>query len=427
MKKFLALLCVSVCLTSMAGVQTLDRGRVLTAQRVVNRHEMALSGNQGMLNVSNSDMLGTRICMLHVYDWNESGGVVEVTAADPFYNGGWNTTIVNGDKEGYLTLQGGFTTIEVPQPIKVNYATNKVTLEAGDEPFAVVTGTTTIEGGSMTTTIDSTTYYYIVNEDWLVNYGALADVQGDILSDGSIHIADGFAIYVETVTVTTITKGSQSTQYTDETREVSQIFRDTWLLKPNGKHQYVRESDGVVCVADVYITQPNKDTVYVTNLYGFGGPRCYMLLAIDGTMTYPGQPLRDIVDSTAPGGDGMWYNTTLNGSTVTPGNVGNVTPQAITWGLTTPSDNNTWWQGWRNNRLYYTDGTLFDIPAAFLRGDVDNSGTVEISDVSVLIDALLTGDFSDINLDAADCDQDGDIAISDVSALLDYLLSGEWS
>ena len=413
----------------MAGVQPLDRTRVLTAPRVVNHQGMTRSAGQGMFSVSNNDMLGTRICMLHVYDCDDQPGGVEVTAADPFYKGGWNTTIVNGDQEGYLMLEGGFTTIEISQPLKVDYAAGKVTLEAGDEPFAVVTGSQTIESGAVTTTIDSTTSYYIVNEDWLVNYGNLADVEGDILADGSIHIAGGFAIYIETVTVTTITgKGSQSTQYTDVTRDVSQLFRDTWLLKPNGKHEYVRQSDGVTCVVDVYLKQSN-DTVYVTNLYGFGGPQCYMLLKSDGTMTYPCQPLRDIDDSTAPGGDGMWYNTTLNGSTVTPGNTGNVTPQAITWGLTTPYDNNTWWQGWSNNKLYFTDGTQFVIPAAFLRGDVDNDGEVAIADVSALIDALLSGNLGDsefFNSLAADCDQDGEISISDVSALIDYLLSGEW-
>ena len=431
MKKIVALLCVSVCLTSMAGVSSLDRASVLAATRVVNHHEMKPTATPGKLGVSNSDMLGTRICMLHVYDWNElTGGTVEVTEADPLYNGGWNTTIVNGAQQGYLTLEGGFTTIGISQPVKVDYAAGKVTLEAGDEPFAVVTGTTTIEGGAITTTIDSTTCYYIVNEDWLVNYGELADVQGEILADGSIHIADGFAIYVETTTVTTITgKGSQSTQYTDVTREVSQLFRDTWLLKPNGKHEFVRQSDGVTCVVDVYLTQPSKDMVYVTNLYGFGGPQCYMQLATDGTMTYPEQPLRDIVDSTAPGGDGMWYNATLNGSALIPGNVGNVTPQAITWGLTTPTDHNTTWQGWRNNKLYYTDGSQFEIPVAFIRGDVDNDGEVAISDVSVLIDALLSGNISDsafFNALAADCDQDGEIGISDASVLIDFLLTGVW-
>ena len=60
-----------------------------------------------------------------------------------------------------------------------------------------------------------------------------------------------------------------------------------------------------------------------------------------------------------------------------------------------------------------------------LRGDVDNDGNVEISDVTMLIDYLLGGDVR-INQEAADVDKDGLVDISDVSVLIDYLLSGEW-
>ncbi len=60
------------------------------------------------------------------------------------------------------------------------------------------------------------------------------------------------------------------------------------------------------------------------------------------------------------------------------------------------------------------------------RGDVNNDGEVTIADVTALIDYLLSGDDSGINLDAADCDVDGSVGISDVTALIDYLLSGGW-
>ena len=61
-----------------------------------------------------------------------------------------------------------------------------------------------------------------------------------------------------------------------------------------------------------------------------------------------------------------------------------------------------------------------------LRGDVDNDQVVEISDVTALIDYLLTGDVSEIYLNNADTDEDGGVAISDVSILIDYLLRGTW-
>ena len=56
-------------------------------------------------------------------------------------------------------------------------------------------------------------------------------------------------------------------------------------------------------------------------------------------------------------------------------------------------------------------------------GDVDGDGDVAIADVSALIDYLLNGDATGLNLDAADVDQDGEIAIADVSTLIDMLLN----
>ena len=61
-----------------------------------------------------------------------------------------------------------------------------------------------------------------------------------------------------------------------------------------------------------------------------------------------------------------------------------------------------------------------------LRGDVDGDGVVNISDLSALIDYLLSGDASIVNLANADCDQSGGVSIEDLSSLIDYLLSGHW-
>ena len=57
-------------------------------------------------------------------------------------------------------------------------------------------------------------------------------------------------------------------------------------------------------------------------------------------------------------------------------------------------------------------------------GDVDGDGFVGISDVTALIDYLLTGSESDINAINGDIDQDGSVTISDVTELIDMLLSG---
>ena len=60
-------------------------------------------------------------------------------------------------------------------------------------------------------------------------------------------------------------------------------------------------------------------------------------------------------------------------------------------------------------------------------GDVDGDDAVTINDVTALIDYLLSGNASGINLTSADCNQDGSVNISDVTALIDYLLSGTWN
>ena len=76
----------------------------------------------------------------------------------------------------------------------------------------------------------------------------------------------------------------------------------------------------------------------------------------------------------------------------------------------------------------WTESTLFttqEFVPEVMRGDVNRDGNVNISDVTALIDMLLTGDNS-YSL-AADCNRSGNIDISDVTTLIDYLLSGTWT
>jgi len=60
---------------------------------------------------------------------------------------------------------------------------------------------------------------------------------------------------------------------------------------------------------------------------------------------------------------------------------------------------------------------------AFIPGDVNDDGEVNISDVTVLIDYLLSGTTS-INQQAADLDNSGKVEIGDATILIDKLLSG---
>ena len=91
-------------------------------------------------------------------------------------------------------------------------------------------------------------------------------------------------------------------------------------------------------------------------------------------------------------------------------------------------NNSHCWTAWNKNWIpyYYNGSSWFEIMATVLVGDVDGDSSVNISDVTTLIDYLLSGNASGINLTAADCDQDGSINISDVTTLIDYLLSGTW-
>ncbi len=61
---------------------------------------------------------------------------------------------------------------------------------------------------------------------------------------------------------------------------------------------------------------------------------------------------------------------------------------------------------------------------SILIGDVNNDGEVSIGDVTALIDYLLGGTASNINLAAADVNSDSEVTIADVTALIDKLLSG---
>ena len=64
---------------------------------------------------------------------------------------------------------------------------------------------------------------------------------------------------------------------------------------------------------------------------------------------------------------------------------------------------------------------------AYTLGDINGDGNVTVGDVTDLIDYLLFGNASDINLGSADCNHDNKVNISDVTDLIDYLLMGSWN
>ncbi len=65
------------------------------------------------------------------------------------------------------------------------------------------------------------------------------------------------------------------------------------------------------------------------------------------------------------------------------------------------------------------------IPAG-LRGDVDDNGTVDVLDATALINYLLYGDSTGINLSNANCDLQEGVDITDATALINFLLYDTW-
>ena len=71
------------------------------------------------------------------------------------------------------------------------------------------------------------------------------------------------------------------------------------------------------------------------------------------------------------------------------------------------------------------DENAEDAPAS-QRGDVDKNGSVDIDDITALIEFVLTGNGTGLDLEAANCNQAGGIDIEDVTTLINFVLNGIW-
>ena len=81
---------------------------------------------------------------------------------------------------------------------------------------------------------------------------------------------------------------------------------------------------------------------------------------------------------------------------------------------------------WLTDRIAWMDEQLDYDSNGRERGDVNGDYKVNITDVTVLINYLLSRDDTGVWVSAADCDLDSNVTISDVTALINYLLSGNW-
>ena len=73
-----------------------------------------------------------------------------------------------------------------------------------------------------------------------------------------------------------------------------------------------------------------------------------------------------------------------------------------------------------------TDEWVHEDPTQFITGDVDGNAKVTIADITTMIDYLLTGYSTDLNMANADVNGSGKITIEDVTLLIDFLLRGSW-
>lgn len=81
-------------------------------------------------------------------------------------------------------------------------------------------------------------------------------------------------------------------------------------------------------------------------------------------------------------------------------------------------------------QIYITEMTKVEDTPVVVRGDVDGNNDVNMDDLSVLINFLLTDDYSLINAaNAAICDSldSTDIGMDDLSALINFLLTDNWA
>lgn len=86
-------------------------------------------------------------------------------------------------------------------------------------------------------------------------------------------------------------------------------------------------------------------------------------------------------------------------------------------------------------KAYYVNGTESSwsnikevqlLESSSLRGDVDGDGSVNVGDVTKLINMLLNNITEGVDMQAADCNYDGKVDIQDISTLLNYVLTSMW-
>jgi hypothetical protein len=484
MKKFLALLFVCAGLTAMAGVPQINKaalGTSVKGQKVMKANNLGTelgiskfqskSGNDMIAprqltkalktslgenrlakkaprRLSNDDLVNIPYLDFRYCYMMTDTGLVE----DPYhYRGsmGMQMTV----EDGQLWCAGLYWNLNTGScyylPLNIDYTTGLVELP----PIGLLDNDTI--SGKKTPTSTPTSYTDTVDFSYLVDgnfaFGLsdeISSVYGTMYPDGSIEFNDTlpyvFAGYRALITYTR--SGNPFTGYTytqtkADTTFFSEVYFTTQFIVPNASHQYGFKGSAATETTytdNVYMYQADDTTVVAFNLWGFGYPARTMFIYGDGTMQFPGQYVYN-------SSDGRYFaNTTFEldandnfqfddqgyvDGFVGYGNVGEVTPEAITWNSTVVmSDEGSLLYPLLHNVLSFSDGTQFVLGGGEepLEGDINRDGKVDIADLSTLINAMMTENFDDsdeFSSDAADVNLDGEINISDVSALIDIMLT----
>lgn len=413
------------------------------------------------------------------YGYDEEGDSFALTL--PVYQGGWNCEAQKGEEENeydYYMIYTG-----IPNIIYVDLENNTASMYAG----AVVGGdwSDTTVSGRTTTICDTSMYYMVINEDALLNGTDMENISGKVYNDGSIYFEGGWAWYIYAETVKRVIRGGQTTTTYDTISEMSTpLYRDTWLMTPNGNHSYTMTSNGQTRSYDndVYMYQYDDTTAIVWNLWGFGFVGNEMYIHDDGNMMFPFQPCV-YEDLSAEGFDGysyVGYNWAYDGTYLTDeGNAGTCNPDEIAWSYSKigwPAEEGTGvvaYPAFENNKLIFKDQDnyfwIFGVTATpvITYEETDDAVLVNLEveegaewlmvvgeefaeelpyslprldeDYTVLVQAIAQVHGKDVSEVAeleitvpalepqglrGDVDQDGSVSIGDISALIDFALNG---
>lgn len=372
------------------------------------------------------------ICKADVYDVAVVGeDEYEITPAKPTQCG-YLTHCEDREEEMVLNWRNGLMNIAVgrnyPRAL-MYFNTSQVINETTSGILKTITKTDYCIDGAM----------YLQDRQ-----GGPYDIEGIALDDGSMSFDDFVVTSNRIVTVVNAFTGKVVSA--DTTRTI-QLYRNMVMAKPNGMHRYstppvpdpgtaepMAMVDPIVIdpaidpdvipqrqrFAPVYIEQ-RDDTVTVWNLYGMGG--CNRIVLDNGFFDWAWQECGYNNDG------GCWYNYTPYRSTTPNGEVmlnvvtyqhylrgvkGKVTGESMTWGNTTFGTGDGVWSSdtYCDNVLSYTGENTFRCTATVW----------SISDVTRLIDGLLSDDPEVKTHPASDQNDDGEVNVTDVTSLIDRLL-----